>query len=222
MRLAIFLLGFVICSQSDAAIVYDLFIRTTLGDSGNFTVNPSQAFSGSVILRETITTPDASPLAANNLNFYRVNVLSNGGDGIFDNLTTTFAVTEGFANGNDANTLGFASISSAGQTGRLSTNLGGGVREIVLGTVDLTAPTIGLTTQFTLGVGDGASASGFLTTSAGSLPDLANASTGGGVNFLSTSITAVPEPGSVAVLSIIGCGSLLRFRKRLGRGLATA
>lgn len=200
MRTLTFLVSsFFFCANAHSAIVYDIFIRTSLGDSGSFTVNPSEMFSGTMILRETIDGGDMSPLAASNLNFARINLASVGSDGSFSNLAGDGE--GGFLIGADADTIGYSALGAVfGQPGKAPMVLGGGVSEIVLGTVDLTAPTLG-SSEFVLSVGDGASPNGFLTTFAGDLRPLADAS-GGGIFFSGTTLTAVPEPGSASLLGL--------------------
>jgi hypothetical protein len=156
------------------------------------------------------------------VNFFAVDIASSGSDGNFQNFLVNS--TNGFATAaNDANTIGFAALgTSFGQPGKISTVVGSGVREIVLGSVDLTAPTTGAT-AFSMVRSATASPTGWLTAfnPGGSLVNAANSS-GGGIVFSGTTLTAVPEPSSMAVLGLVGCGALVRLRKRLGRKAVAA
>lgn len=220
MRLALALLSVLaLTSQLQAALTYDIFFRTSLGDSGTFNVNPGSVFGASVILRETVTGVTPSLMASTNVNFFAVDIAASGSDGVFQNFLVN--TTGGFATAaNDANTIGFSALGVGfGQPGKSSSVVGLGVREAVLGSVDLTAPTTGAT-SFSLINSSTASPTGWLTAfnPGGSLVTAANNS-GGGVAFAGTTlnVTAVPEPGSMALLGAIGCGVVIRFRKRIGR-----
>lgn len=218
MRLTLALLSVLLLTcQSQAALTYDIFFRTSLGDQGVFNVNPGSVFGASVILRETVTGATPSLIASTNINFFAVDIASSGSDGVFQNFLVDS--TGGLPTAaNDFNTIGFSAFGAAfGQPGKTSTVTGAGVREVVLGSVDLVAPTLG-TTEFSLLRSATASPTGWLTAfnPGGSLVTAANNS-GGGVVFSGTTFTAVPEPGSMAVLGVISCGAIVRFRKRLGR-----
>ena len=94
--------------QAQGAIIYDIFVRTSFGDSGVLDVGVLEPIEGDVILRETVTDGDASPLAASNLNFFRINV---GTSGTAENLQ--FLRTNGDGGiviGADFNTLGYAAF----------------------------------------------------------------------------------------------------------------
>lgn len=225
MRLVFALLSVLLLTcQSQAALTYDLFFRTSLGEQGVFNVNAGSVFGASVILRETVTGATPSLIAATNVNFFAVDIASTGSDGAFQNFLVDS--TGGLPTAaNDANTIGFSAFGAGfGQPGKTSTVTGAGMREVVLGSVDLVAPTAGAT-EFSLLRSSTASPTGWLTAfnPSGSLVTAANNS-GGGVVFSGTTlnVTAVPEPGSMAVLGVAGCGALVRFRKRFGRKVASA
>ncbi len=203
------------CNIARADLIYDIFFRGAFGDAIDSTTNatPEQKFTGvQVIFRETVSGGSTSLLAAANLNAYAVNVFNTGSNGTFNTLTLN--TSGGFAGAaNDANTLNFVALGiSFGQPGRTSTDIGGGRREALLGTLDLVAPTAGSTT---FRLADFSSSDGDFTTfltGASGLESLAVAS-GGSLNGRSLTITAVPEPSSLLLLGIPIAIGLMR-RKR--------
>ncbi|MCO8124698.1 PEP-CTERM sorting domain-containing protein [Stieleria sp. TO1_6] len=221
MRSAVFsiiLLAVLTPNEGRAALVYDLFLRTSLGDGldSTFDVAANTSITGAqVILRETVSGGDSSLLAASNLNAFNATVSASGSDGSFDNLVTD--VTGGVAGPqNDSDTLNYFALGPIlSQPGRTSTDAGAGVREIVLGVLDLSGPMAG-STVFT--ISDASGADGDFTTfdSAGGLESLSVASGGGffGRSFTLNAPTAIPEPSSLFCLSMIGSGFLLRRRRR--------
>jgi hypothetical protein len=97
----------------------------------------------------------------------------------------------------------------------VSTDIGGGQREAVFGTVDLTAPTIGQTT-FTLADFNPVADGDFTTFGTGAFGlESISAASGGGLFGRSVTLSAVPEPGSTLfVSSIVACGLCRAYRQK--------
>ena len=222
-------------SSTKAAVVYELAFRFSgeadlITNGANFVVASREDFLGvEMLLVERLSGTSQSILGNDslvngnrfgNLAGFQANINALGADGQFSNAQVN--LTGGQANpNNDADTIGYLALGTNffNQPGLGSFLIGPETRAALLGTVDLKAPTLGQTifslSDFSTFNGD------FGTWGAGGLEGAASAS-GGSFNGGSFSFTAVPEPGSVAVLGVISCGALVRFRKRLGRGLATA
>jgi len=220
-----------VCVPANAALVYDLAFRfagdtTPIANGANFVVSPNQQFVGvELLLVERVFGPSASIFGddslvgpANNrfgnLLGFQANIAANGADGLFTNAQVN--TTGGVANPNNNNfdTVGYMALGNVmSQPGLGSTLLEPGVRAALLGTVDLTAPTLGQTTftlsDFSANDGD------FGTFGVGNLEGAAVAS-GGSFNNGSFTITAVPEPSSLVLLGLAsGCGAFVRFRRRV-------
>lgn len=215
-------------SDARADLIYDIFYRhADFGDAIDSAINVSsgQTFSGvEIVIRETITGATASQLGLANLNAYAVNVGSSGSNGSFNNLALT--TTGGFAAGsNDADTLNYAALGPGfGQPGRTSTDLGGGQRLAVLGTVNLVAPTVGSTT-FTLADFNPGVDGDFTTfaTGAAGLESISAASGPSGGLFgrsLQMTVSAVPEPSSMALVGL--AASLFASRRMLRKKVVNA
>jgi hypothetical protein len=203
-----------LASPIEAAITYDLFIRTSVGDGLDTTVqvNPGQQIGGTVVLRETISGTNDSLFAAANLNAFNATVSASGSDGRFDELTIDASGGADF--GSSADTITYSAFGPIlSQPGKSATEVGSDVREIVLGSLQLFAPTGGETT-FT--VADATSADGDFTTfnSGASGLESLSVESGGGFFGRSLTVTAIPEPSSIAMLAIGSCGLLIRRRRR--------
>lgn len=210
-------------SDARADLIYDIFYRhADFGNAVDSTVNVSSGhtFSGvEIVLRETVTGATVSQLGLANLNAYAVNVGRSGSNGSFNTLT--LSTDGGFAVGsNDADTLNYAALGpSSGQPGRTSTDLGGGQRLALLGTVNLVAPTVGSTT-FTLtdfNPGFDGDFTTFATGGAG-LESISAASGPSGGLFgrsLTLNVAAVPEPSSFVLAGL--AASLVASRRLLRR-----
>ena len=207
-----------------AGIVFDIFFRhADFGDSKNatFSFDAGRVFTGTqVIFQETVTAGSVSLLGAANLNAYAVNVGNSGANGSFNTLTLNTA--GGFAAGsNDADTLNFAAFGVPfGQPGRSSVDIGGGSREAILGTLNLVAPTAGSTT-FTLADFNPGNDGDFTTfASGGAGLESLSAASGGGLFGRTLTITAVPEPSTLALVGIgLAMGAVRRLRSRRKRSV---
>ncbi len=222
---------------ANAAIVFDLAFRAP-GRSASFdqtiSLNPSDVITGiELVLIETVTGgtqsifgDDTNMMGAGginnrsgNLSSYRADLTVSGSDGSFANLTANLSGGNEQFGTNDADTVAYWSLGNFfGQPGILAAETGVGMREIVLGTVDLTAPSFDATTFL---VSDVAGRSDFTTFSTGSLEQAAIES-GGSFNSRSLTLNAaaVPEPSSVLLLAIGGIAITLR-RRRSKRGAST-
>ena len=204
-RLATFLLClFVTAQAARAEVVYDVFFRSTLGDSldDQYSVDPGAQFQADIILRESVTGTSSANIGANGLGGLAYRIGTAGGDGTF-NITArpTFQLTTF----NTSNTVGGANLFGSIVPVQ---DLGSGVFEANIGTVSLTAPNSGVT-QFTLS--DPRPESDFAGLGQGNNIDDA------AVSFRSmtlSSITAIPEPSSALMLAGFGGVALLRRRRR--------
>ena len=189
-----------------AAITFDVFIRTSEFDGldSSVVLQPDQRIDGTIILREVVTNGTESLLADSNLNAAGLRVSASGSDGRFVDLVTD--TTGGFAPNNTDDTLTFAALGAGlGSPGKAPQNLGGGVREIVLGGLTIFGPSAGETT---IALNDiNPTAVGDFTTFNATLD-------AGEFNFRSVFITAIPEPSSLAFLGVIG--SVMMMRRRRG------
>lgn len=219
------------CGTARGDIIYDLYFRAAgLADGINTTetVASGQSFTGvELILRETVSGGSASLFAddtllpaagsfnrAGNINSYNANVFATGSNGSFSNLSLNNL--GGAANPqNDNNTLGYFAIATAlGTPGRMATEVTPSVREIVMGTANLTAPTTGSTT-FSVQDFDPLTEGDFTIfgSGAGSLEGAATAS-GGSFNGHTLTLSAVPEPSSLMVIGLCAGLGLVRRRSR--------
>ena len=198
------LLSVMSLGSANAAITFDLFIRTSVFDGfdNTFELRPSESIDGTIVLRETVTDGTESLLAAANLNAAGVRVSATGSDGTFENLVTD---TEGgFAPNNTPDTLTFGALGGGfSQPGKPPVDLGGGIREITLGGLTLNGPSTGETTFALNDINP--TATGDFTTFQAVLDS-------GEFNYRSVTITAIPEPTSA--LMLLGAGSMVYLRRR--------
>lgn len=194
-------------SQASAAIVFDAFIRIEGQDldSPLFVVDPGLTFSDvEVVFRETVTDGDASNFVGRTLNSAGVDILSSVPGAVTGAARSPILF---FATGdNDADTFGGTTF-GAGIPG---VDLGGGVTEAVIGTFDLMGPAAA-GDQVVVTLADPRIGPDDFTFSG--LAGFGDSN----INFRSvtlSSITAVPEPGSVAFLLGASCFGLVRRRKR--------
>ncbi|TWU38494.1 PEP-CTERM sorting domain-containing protein [Novipirellula artificiosorum] len=170
-----------------------------------------------MILRESIGDTDTSILGASNLNACAVNLSASGSDGTFLNLACD--TTGGFETvANDADTLSYAAFGpTLMQPGKDSDDLGNKQREVLIGTVDLVAPSTIGETVFRLSDFNPALDGDFTTFDSSvaglGLESLA-VSSGGSFNTRSLTVTAVPEPSSLVLIGgFITLGASRRCRK---------
>lgn len=196
-------------------IVYDVYFRLpSIGDGldSTFSVTPGQSILGvEAVVRETVSGVDTSALAAANVNGFGIDISVVGSDGLTSNKMTN--VTGGSAAVSDSPTK-FAYFSFAG--GIAPGPDVAGVREFILGTLDITAPTVGSTT-FSL-LDPNPAISGDISTFAAG-PGVAGleavaAASGGAFRTRSVTLQAVPEPSSMLVLGAASAVVLVRRRRR--------
>ena len=226
----IFLLVITVAPDASAAITYDLVFRLPGAEnyaSGEILAQPGEEFIGTqILLVETVAEGIQSPLAQANLNAFSARVSAEAGTGAFRNLTL---FSEGGIPGgqNGESVLNMIALGPfLNQPGRNSVSVGERVREALLGTVDLIAPgEAGVTTAFLLDDADPLRDGDFTTFESGAfgLESIAQTS-GGAFRGGSLTITAVPEPGSLLALSVIGLGGIVWHRRRsaVRRTAATA
>ena len=202
-------------SPCHGEVVFELFVRAAGVDGidTEIELNPSDRIVGvELILRETVTGSSNSFLAQSNLNAFSARVTATDADGNFDNLTLD--TTGGFAAGSgEAGVITFAALGSGfGSPGKPGIEVATNVREIVLGTMDIIAPTSG-STRFT--VDDATPNDGDFTTfgSGDQGLETLSADTGGGFFGRTLTVTAVPEPSFFA-LGLLGVGVVGTRRSR--------
>ncbi|TWU56523.1 hypothetical protein Poly51_24340 [Rubripirellula tenax] len=198
-------------SVADAAISYELFFRAPeLGDMNRVIVpaSPGQVFSNvDVFIREIVTDGDTPVLATQRISSYGIDIAAAGSDGRFANVMTD--ITNGSATAAaDDNTFSYSGLSIFGQ-GRTAVDVGGGIFEARLGSVDLIAPTIGESMFSLLRTNNDAGDIG---------TDTVNLVGRNGGSFIDGSLTlratAVPEPSSILLLSAAGAVSFYQLRRR--------
>ena len=187
----------------NAASVFELFFRVDGIDGLDTTLiqTPGLVSPSEIVLRETVTnmTDPLTPLGINGIN---ANIQATGSDGSF---SAPGIVSPLVANANtaDADTLGAFNFFAGINPVEISPN----VFDAVVGTIDLTAPTVGATT-FTLS--DFSAGNDFDVLTPATIPD-------GDITFRSVTLqstTAVPEPGSMATLALLGGTAAIRYRRR--------
>ena len=200
------LIGVLMAPCCQSAIVYDLFFRIGTDDAidGQFNVQSGQQFDVEVILRESVTTPDAPNMGANGLGSFGFRIQQVGADGGFVINTRPNFQLDKFPGSDD--TVGGANI--FGSVVPIDDRTGG-VFEGTLATVTLTAPSSG-STRFEF-VDPEPGLSNFAALGAGNNID------DGSVGFRSAtlSVTAIPEPSSLLFMSGLGAVLLVR-RRRIG------
>ena len=194
---------------SHAALVYEVFYRLNGADAIDSTIltSPGAVFSDAeIVFRETVTGGDTPVLGSSSLGGVAIDLSFAGGSGFFSNVTTStgFNIPLPFA---DSDTIAGAAFG----VGISPFESSFGVFDAVVGTVDLTAPSvIGEQTFFALADSQPAlTTSNFDVVGAGDIDDLA-------IQFrtLTLAASAVPEPGSVAFLAVAGTVLGVARRKR--------
>lgn len=202
-------------STVSAELTYNLFFR--LEDAPdtldvNVDLLPGQEIGASIVLQERSTDPAAHRMA-NGLGGVNLMIAAEGSNGAF---AITSRPTVGFALPDDSDTqIARTNPFPPGLT--TVSQLENGVLETVIGTVMLKAPTEMGSTTFSL---------------VDPFPNNTTfAGVGSGTGFpkenfrLGTAtITAVPEPGSLLALSVMGLGGIVWHRRRsaVRRTAATA
>ncbi len=214
---SIALLTLATCGTSVVAQTY------TLGfDEANYTVGAGDVVTAQVILTEQIMGTETARLAAggdNGLFAFAADVdfssFTGGSGSTFDTFALEDTFAEGFAGSGEDVTVGPSNVSFEGTesfTNNPDGEVGvGGVAiddstyVVVLGTFTFNAGAVGSVTTLQLGDHVSPAANQFLF-GQGATPD---------INFSSSIITvAVPEPGSAAVLALLGCAGFMTRRRK--------
>ena len=152
-------------TPTNAALVYDLALRAP-AQSGSaderIVAKPGEVISNvKLLLIETVSADTASILGddedvvgaggirnrAGNLASYRANLSVSGSNGSFSGLSANLTGGAAQAGRNDADTLAYLSLGNFfTQPGLQASVVDANTRELVLGTVDLRAPTSGAST----------------------------------------------------------------------------
>lgn len=197
------------------------YIYDVLFDAPTYSGSTGNSFTANLLLRETVSAPDGSEFATRTLNGAKFRV-SVGNSSIAQ--ITSFTPSGNLANGGFVDVGpggGFLEFNSASfpSAGPTSTSVGASTRQYVVGTVGLNYVSAGLTSLdiSTLNIRTSTSAptspTDFLIASPTVAVDMDNFAAGRSGGFTSSSITAVPEPSSLALLTLTACGLVLR-RKR--------
>ncbi|MEM9646759.1 MAG: PEP-CTERM sorting domain-containing protein [Planctomycetota bacterium] len=227
-------LAMCLASQAaSAALIYDLVLRAPgqgIMRDQVISVTPRESVSGvDLLLVETVTAGTPSilgddstiqgglllPERSGNVIAFGADLAVDGSDGSFENLSTNEDGGAARAGTSDADTVAYIAVGSfLSQPGASSTAIDATTRAVVLGTVDLIAPTVGQTrftlTDLTTDPGD------FSTFSTGALEQAAIDS-GGSFNggSLTLSVAAVPEPSTwMVAMSVVGIVGFCRRRNR--------
>ncbi|MEM6468827.1 MAG: PEP-CTERM sorting domain-containing protein [Planctomycetota bacterium] len=189
-------------STSKAELVYDVFLRvdgTDLLDEA-LRVDAGQRFTAQAVFRETATQGSTAILSTRPLGAVGLSLSTVGADGFFENP--------------DADDIfiipGAGDIGGAAFGGGLNaTEVRDGVFEVVFGTVDLIAPTSSSTTFLLADAQPEDSRSNW--GASGSGPQIMDRD----IRFRDTTLTAIPEPTSLAFLAAMGGVLALRRRRRI-------
>lgn len=203
-----------VCQNAYGAISYDLFFKSpSFGDANNAVVvaTPGQFFTGvGVVLRETVTDGSTSILNVENVSGFQVRAVADGGDGSFQNFAAD--PTGGSVNMTPGDVLNFFAFNAFPlfQPGKPATEVGPGIFEVQLGTIDLIAPTTGATMFSLLRLNDNAGDIGTFGPRGVSLTGF----DGGTFNEGSLTLTAIPEPSSIAAIAALGAFGAFRLRRK--------
>jgi hypothetical protein len=205
------ILGF--ASTANAALVYDVFIRTSAGDgmSNVIQVSPGMTFQGAeIIFRETVTDGSTPNFGNSDLGSVGLLVTSSGSGG-FSNLTgtTSLPIADEAAEAT-GDRIQRASLSFLG--GVAATEVNTNVFEGVIGTIDLAGP-VNPGESITFSLSDSqpaASNNNWGTFAQGEVPD------DSAIQFQSLTLTttAVPEPSSLAMLGAGFVATMYRRRRK--------
>jgi hypothetical protein len=184
-----------------AAIVYDMLYRVGEFESfdGELQVAPASLIGGvEIVLRETVTAGEDSPLEDGLRTFY-IDLLATAPDSIIDPTPTDAFIPAGTAADLENPMSAFVAFGSA-PASRVDTE----TVEVVLGTADLVGPQMGSTT-FSLVDAE---------------PDEPNMVLANDdpvdslITYRSLTLTAIPEPSSVVLLGGLGIAGLCVRRRR--------
>jgi hypothetical protein len=207
----LFLISVSTVSVSQGEISYDVFLRTSEGDAFDTTqvVNPGETIVGAeLILRETATFGTLPNIGVNDVRRVGARLAPLGSDGSFENLIGNPAFNfERILNAEPDVVSLFALFLTEPHYVPADEVVTGEQYEVLIGTVDLLAPTVDQTT--------------FLISDPDSFTDSSGDYSGGfgnniddsSINFHSLTLTVVPEPSSTALLAFLGIMTMRRRRR---------
>ena len=194
-------------AASQAELTYDIFLRSSLGDSfdSTFQVSPGITIQDAeIILRETVTSPSVPNIGTDGMLGVATMVATEGANGTFTNLQGNSAFQFAVA---ESPSVISRFLQAPFTQGEPTIDVGNGMFEITVGTLDITAPTTGAT-KFRL-------LDPFPTQenieAFGSTPLLDDL-----IVFHDLTLTTVPEPGCAILL----LGSLIAITPRRRRRVA--
>jgi len=205
------LVSAVLAHPSDAALTYVIEFQTS-----GLILNPGETATGSLLLRElddgSGNNPAISLENGNGVFGFAFDVTRLSGDAILSNLN----ITPGFSfqanpqpNPNVTAGLITANVASSNPFGN-SPGVGDTSGVFTLATFDVTGGVS--SSQFQIG------SLGFANpVSLGAILSSQRSLNVSEITYQSFTVTAVPEPGSLAVLGAVSCGVFVRFRKRFFR-----
>ena len=202
-------------SVSQGAISYDVFLRTFEGDAFDTTqvVNPGEIVGAALILRETVTFGTQPNIGINDVYRVGARLESSGSDGSFENLIGNPAFNfDGRLNADPDIVSRFALFLTQPNYLPADEVVAGEQYEVLIGTVDLLAPTVGETLfaisdpdSFTDSIGD--YSGGFNNNIDEPSPSNPH------FHFHGLTLAVVPEPGSAVLLASMGILTMRRLRR---------
>ena len=197
--------------SAEAAVTFEVFLEVD-GDEGldtNIVQEPGTVLAANLIFRETVTD-GTIPVTPDGISAIGVDIRANGADGMFTDVTTSPTLFIGGTQRDDDTFFGGTIL----PPGVLPDEVTTGVFDSLIGTVNLTTPTIGATTFSLSDPQPAMTVSNFNIfgdiSADGGIPD-------GDIIFRSVTLTstvAVPEPTSMAAMALLGGTAMIRRRRK--------